>query len=374
VALVNPLTRTAPLFRTHRDQEITLHLHRAGTWLAEDVASGWRVRQVLMFMVNAALTIHRNENELSETCRRVGARWEDAERTWLPLYEGKMVSMYDHRASTVVFDPRNRVRKNQAEYLSDEDHVDPNRSAIPMFWIRDDAVRARCGTSRDWFVAVKDVTGAGNERTCIAAALPLAALSDSVPWLRTDRPPLQETFLLANLNSFPCDFAARQKVAGLHLRGHYLAQLPVIQPARCTMACEWDTQIALQEWVAERVLELSFTAWDLEPFAISLNYKGPPFVWNPTRRTLLRCELDAAFFHLYGLSRDDVSYVMDTFPIVRKADEKAHGEYRTKRLILEIYDELAEAISTGKQYQTRLDPPPSDLRGAHPVRTKKPAA
>jgi len=87
-------------------------------------------------------------------------------------------------------------------------------------------------------------------------------------------------------------------------------------------------------------------------------------------RFLLRCELDAAFFHLYGLSRDDTDYVMDTFPIVRKNDEKAHGDYRTKRAILEIYDAMAEAARTGKPYPTRLDPPPADPRVAHPENTR----
>jgi len=126
------------------------------------------------------------------------------------------------------------------------------------------------------------------------------------------------------------------------------------------------------EQIRGSVLELTYTAWDLEPFAHDVGYDGPPFRWDPERRFLLRCELDAAFFHLYGLSRDDTDYVMDTFPIVRKDDKKAHGEYRTKRVILEIYDAMAEAARTGKPYQTRLDPPPADPRVAHPV--TRPAA
>jgi hypothetical protein len=93
--------------------------------------------------------------------------------------------------------------------------------------------------------------------------------------------------------------------------------------------------------------------------AHQLHISGAPFRWNPERRALLRAELDAAFFHLYGLSRDDADYVMDTFPIVKRKDEAAHGEYRTKRLILEAYDAMAEAIRTGTPYQTRLDPPPA---------------
>jgi len=87
----------------------------------------------------------------------------------------------------------------------------------------------------------------------------------------------------------------------------------------------------------------------------------PPGSLPQACRFLLRCELDAAFFHLYGIERDDVDYIMDTFPIVQKNDEKAHGEYRTKRVILEIYDEMAEAMKTDKPYQTRLDPPPGEI-------------
>ena len=93
-----------------------------------------------------------------------------------------------------------------------------------------------------------------------------------------------------------------------------------------------------------------------------------PFVWDEARHFQPRCELDAALFHLYGLNREDTVYVMDTFPIVRKHDEKAHGEYRTKRVILEIYDALSESTRTGTPYQTRLTPPPADPTCCHPPR------
>jgi hypothetical protein len=116
------------------------------------------------------------------------------------------------------------------------------------------------------------------------------------------------------------------------------------------------------------VLELTYTAWDLQPFARDCGYDGPPFRWDPERRFLLRCELDAAFFHLYGISRDDAAYILDTFPIVRRKDEERFGEYRTQRVILEIYDALAESARTGQPYRTRLDPPPADPRLAHSLR------
>ena len=114
----------------------------------------------------------------------------------------------------------------------------------------------------------------------------------------------------------------------------------------------------------------------------------PPSRWDEERRFLLRCELDAAFFHLYlgtpdewreqgtpellaafPTPRDAVDHIMDTFPIVKRKDEKKHGEYRAKRVILEIYDAMQRAIATGQPYQTRLDPPPADPRVAYPPRS-----
>jgi hypothetical protein len=67
-------------------------------------------------------------------------------------------------------------------------------------------------------------------------------------------------------------------------------------------------------------------------------------------------EFDAAFFHLYGIERHDVDYIMETFPIVKRKDEQRHSEYRTKRVILEIYDAMQRAIDTGKPYEGSPSP------------------
>jgi hypothetical protein len=142
-------------------------------------------------------------------------------------------------------------------------------------------------------------------------------------------------------------------------------QLPVLSPERFEEIAAWDHSVTLREWISQRVLELVYTVWDLEPFARAFGHAGTPFRWDAERRSQLRGELDAAFFHLYGLSRDDVDYVMESFPIVRKNDEKAHGEYRTKRLILETYDALAKASQTSKPYRTPLDPLPAAPGASH---------
>ncbi|MHB9150711.1 MAG: hypothetical protein ACYC33_11680, partial [Thermoleophilia bacterium] len=103
---------------------------------------------------------------------------------------------------------------------------------------------------------------------------------------------------------------------------------------------------------------LIYTARDLQPFAIDCGYSGPSFVWDEGRRLLLRSELDAAFFHIYGIRRDDVDYIMETFPIVKRKAVAEYGTYRTKDLILDAFDRMAHAVETGEPYRTTLDPPP----------------
>ena len=80
----------------------------------------------------------------------------------------------------------------------------------------------------------------------------------------------------------------------------------------------------------------------------------------------MRCEPDAAYFHLYGISKEDVDYIMDTFPIVKRKDQTKYGSYRTKEKILEIFEKMSTAITSNKPYETILDPPPADPKQAHP--------
>lgn len=151
-----------------------------------------------------------------------------------------------------------------------------------------------------------------------------------------------------------------------------LKQLAVLPPEIYEQLPVWGgkEKETIREWLLPRALELTYTAWDLQPFAQDCGYDGSPFRWDEERRFKIRCELDAAYFHLYGIAREDVDYIMETFPIVKRKDEEKYGSYRTKELILTIYDAMQQAIETGQPYQTILDPPPADPRCAHPPRQK----
>ena len=111
------------------------------------------------------------------------------------------------------------------------------------------------------------------------------------------------------------------------------------------------------DWLFPRVLELTYTAWDLAPFAVDCGYDGPPFRWDDARRFSAPLRAGRRFFHLYGINRDDADYILDTFPVVRKKDEAAHGEYRTKRVILRFTTSWPRR-SNRCSVPNALDPPP----------------
>jgi len=96
----------------------------------------------------------------------------------------------------------------------------------------------------------------------------------------------------------------------------------------------------------------------VDPLRRQLEAIGDYLLKLPRVRSLPRCELDAAYFHLYSIERDDVDYIMEIFPIVKRKDIQEHGTYRTKETILQIHDAMQRAINTGEPYQSLPDPPP----------------
>ena len=163
--------------------------------------------------------------------------------------------------------------------------------------------------------------------------------------------------LYANLSSIPLDYCARQKVGGVSLKYFTMRQLPGLRPEVYALHAPWCPSISIQDWLLPRVLELTYTAWNLMAFAEDCGWEGPPFLWDAERRFQLRSEIDAAFFHLYGLSRGDVDHILDAFPALMRSEKRELGEYRTKRVVLGTYDALATAAAQGVPYESPLGPP-----------------
>lgn len=372
-ALLNPNTRTCPTFRSRRDADINLTIYRrSGVLWREGDALGnpWGLRFLRMLDMANDSGLFRNREGLElQGCRLEGNQFVCAEERFLPLVEAKMVHHFDHRSG----DYRDHPVGSENLILPDVPQSrlsDPAYSVVGRYWVPHSAVSDRLHNAweRGWLLGWRNISKSQNERTLVSAIIPRLGVGDAFLLILSQRGPVEVAGLYGNLCSFALDYCCRQKVGGTNLKYFTFKQLPVLPPTAYEGEAIWSPGTLLHDWLLLRVLELTYTAWDLEPFARDVGFDGPPFRWDAERRFLLRCELDAAFFHLYGLNREDTAYVMDTFPIVRKHDEKAHGEYRTKRVILEIYDALAESTRTSTPYQTRLDPPPASLAVTHPWR------
>ena len=360
---INPNTGTCPIFRTERDATIALPIYRrVGVFWRESDPDGnpWGLRFLSMFHMTNDSGLFRTQAELASAGWRPKAdRFEKDGRVMSPLYEAKMVYQFNHRSGTFEGAPAGK-RPHRLPSPSDGQLADPAYAALPFYWVAEEEVDARLDGvwDRGWLLGWRDVTDSrASVRTVVACIIPRTAVGNSFSLMVSSPDPQLVAGLYANLSSIAFDYCARQKGGGLHLNYFTMRQLPALRPEVYAMPVPWTPSIQIRDWLLPRVLELTYTAWDLRAFAEDCGDDGPPFVWDPERRFGLRCEIDAAFFHLYGISRDDTAYILDTFPVLARSEEREHGEYRTKRSVLETYDALADAATTGIPYDSPLGPP-----------------
>jgi hypothetical protein len=327
LVLINPNTRTCPIFRTRTDAVLTKKIYqRIPVLLNESIhQSEWSPKFSTMFHM-------ANDSGLFATRPESGH---------LPLYEAKLFHQFDHRWAT--------YEEGEARELTLIEKVNTGFVVHPRYWVSNDEVRERTDTQsaehEDWFIALRDITNATNERTCIASLLPWVGVGHTVSLISIGHPDLSLAFL-ANLNSIVFDYVVRQKIGGTHLTFFIIKQLPVLPSSRFTAG---DV-----DWIGERVLRLIYTSDDMRCVAQRFGYHGAPFRWDLRERELYRADLDAYFAHLFELTRNELEYILDpnevfgtqypgeTFRGLRENEMAKFGEYRTRRLVLEAFDKLAE--------------------------------
>lgn len=391
---INPNTWNCPTFAKAADARLVQHIHAISPVVTQEgppAINPWGVsfKQGLFNMTTDSHLFLMREDLEHDGWRLDGNLFIRGDQVALPLYEAKLTSQDNHRTATFEgISPNDRFRTHAGTNESTLDQLrDPLYRVIPRYWVESTHVRQACPDALGWFIGFRNaISAVADSRSLVATVVPYAGVGNSMPLLFFSGASGAPTPFVAALNSFVLDYVLRQKASGGNLNFYVFKQLPMPTPSTFSGECSWSRSGRHHVWIHERVLELAYTGWDLEPFAIDCGWSGPPFRWDKERRFLLRCELDAAFFHLYmptersgdwspanggtaesltqirasfPTPRDAVSYIMDTFPIVRRKDEEKYdGDYRTKRTILEIYDAMAEAVRTGRPYQTRLDPPP----------------
>ncbi|MEU0270852.1 DNA methyltransferase [Streptomyces sp. NPDC006307] len=387
LALINPNTGTLPVFRTRRDAELTAGIYRRIPVLWDEGRRGgnpWGMSFKNLCNMTDDSDLFRTREQLE------GAGWQaegnvfvrDGERM-LPLYEGKLAHLFDHRWNSYTGtgnEDRRRIESTEKQ--------DPAVSADPRYWIaeRGPIITVRKGNEveergvaerldevswdHDWLLGWRDICRTTDERTAIPAFLPRAAVGHTYPLMLPRVSPPLVAALLATQSSLVFDFVSRQKISDAHMKLFVWKQLPVPTPT---------TLEPHLPFLLPRVLELVYTAYDMTPLARDLGDEGEPFRWDEARRAQLRAELDAYFFHLYGISAEDTDYILETFQSesggLKNNEIAKFGEYRTKRLVLTGYASMADAGLTpekplidGETYTSPLTPPPG--RGPrHPAKT-----
>nr|WP_298522437.1 N-6 DNA methylase [uncultured Halomonas sp.] len=451
-ALINPNTRTCPVFRSKRDAELTRKLYRQAPVLIQETPAQnpWGISfQAMFHMSNDSDLFHGLDDLRAQGGYLDGNRFHQGERRYLPLYEAKMVHHYDYRFATYDTDGETVRDAKEAE------KADPAFAPLPRYWVNewevvlrtadvpsdvikslkkedaekldkalrtwlaglllargetdhasrllgqqvirqgstaslfDQAEETRAGlearelaeshpmldgefgewlnrfeSDEDHFALVedllpgrcpqyllgfRDICRSTDERTVIGSTIPFSAVGNKYPllFLPVAMNPRLKAALQGNLASLALDYVARQKIGGTTLNFFIAKQLPVLPP-------EAYSEAAL-EYIVPRVLELTYTSHDLAPFARDLGYEDAPFSWEPERRHQLRCELDAYYAHLYGLTCDELRYILDpaevmgpdypsvTFPGLKRKEIAEHGEYLIQRRVLEAFDALATA-------------------------------
>jgi hypothetical protein len=354
ITLLNPNTGTCPVFRTRRDAEITLDIYRRHPVLTRhDGSDGnpWGLSFMTMFHMSNDSGLFRTREQLEvDGWKLLGNVFHRGGETMLPLYQGVMIDFYDHRAADVVRSVTAVKRQNQPSYISDTEKADAHRVALPIYWVESEKVIAQLSDrwSRHWLSGFSRVTSPTNMRTMVPTLIPFAGVGDNIFMMLADRSPV---LLNALMSSVPFDYVTRQKVGGLNMNFFYVEQLPALMPDTFSENCSWAVG-TVQSWVQSRIVELTYTAWDMAPVGRELGYEGPPFIWEPERRVVLKAELDSAFFHLYGIHRADTEYILSTFPIANRKDPDLASR------VLDAYDRIAEAERTAQPFVSTLDPPP----------------
>ena len=347
--LLNPNTRTCPVFRTRRDAELTKRIYHNVPILVDDSRKSggnpWGVRFLRMFdQTNNADLFHSARQLIDAGFRLDGNRWVRRKEVYLPLYEAKMVQAFDHRAAGVRVAENNWMRQGQTEDATLVDHQNPEFVVQPRFWVHDQEV-ARVledkGAAFPAFIGFKDITSPTNHRTMIASAIPFAAVTNHFPLMLTGMAWRRQLCLLGNLNSFAFDCLTRQKIGGVTLNFFIVEQLPALPPDAYDDKCPRHQRTSLERWISDRVLKLACTANDMIPLAEAAGFEERVHKWDEAERHQLRAELDAAYFLLYGFSREEMDYVLGQFQGIVREDAASGGAGPTRAAITRAYDELS---------------------------------
>ncbi|MBV6512035.1 MAG: hypothetical protein FMNOHCHN_01525 [Ignavibacteriaceae bacterium] len=384
---LNPNTKTCPVFRTRVDAELTTKIYKQVPVLVneEKGENPWQISFMRMFDMSNDSHLFRTREQLeAEGFKLWGNKMKRGSELWLPLYEGKMCHYFNHRATKVYFNWSNANRPVQQNDTTVEELQNPDFVAESAYYISSVDL-LNVSNIQSHLFGFKSVTSPTNERTMIGTIIPFSGVSNSFPLIQFVNTFSNKVRLLfyCNMSTIVLDFVAKQKIGGVNLNFFYVNQFPVLHPE--SYLTNFNIKVCITGF------ELFYSSWDIKTFADDIwkeadeelrkqiqkqweenkavtgghNWNPPvwceidpdgcplpPFKWDEKRRALLKAELDAIYAKLYGLSTEELRYILDpqdvygpdfpgeTFRVLKEKETRLYGEYRTRRLVLEEWERL----------------------------------
>lgn len=393
---LNPNTKTCPVFRTRVDAELTTKIYKRVPILINEESdeNNWGVtfKQGLFNMSSDSYLFRTLPQLEADNFILWGNKMKMGDEVWLPLYESKMIWHYDHRYGS--YEGVQNRQSTQTPTPSITQYQNPNFHILPWYWVNEVNVKEQLikkdsdGNTiwewkNKWYLGFRDITNSSNERTAVISVEPYTAVGNNNPLIFHQYGAIGTSLLQANFSSLIFDFPTRFKIAGTHMNFFYVNQLPV-KPFESYS----NSEILI---INIRTIELVYTSWDIKAFAddvwkeadadlraaiqqqweanqaatgghawappewceiVSEGCPLPPFKWDEERRAVLKAELDAIYAKLYGLTTEELRYILDpqdvfgpdfpgeTFRVLKEKEIRLFGEYRTKRLVLEAWKKI----------------------------------
>lgn len=345
IRLINPNTRTCPVFRSSADAELTRRIYARVPVLTDETrgpdGNPWRIKlRTMLHKTNDAASFVPLADVPEAKTRQANTTTlaMDGSRV-LPIYEGELGWQFDHRYATVI---DGELREAPPDWKAQSTSL-----VTAELYLREADFHSRLErfspASKSAFLGFRRVARSTDLRTSVAAIFPF--VPSTYGWIIVDgADAVAQGVLSAAFNSLVFDYLLRNALSQPSIPQGTFQQVATPPPAM--------VRSAAQSYIITRVLELTYTANDMRPWAEDVGYDGRPFGWDEERRAHLRAELDAAYAYLYGLTRDELRYILDpadiygadfpseTFRVLKEREIKQHGEYRTARLVLAAWDRM----------------------------------
>lgn len=366
-ALLNPNTKTCSVFRTAIDASLAAKIYRKCPILINEVNGNnpWNAKiSNMMHMSHDSEEFKTYEDLTNDGAVLEGNIFTTTVgRKYVPVYEGKMIWFYNHHYASW---PTGGDRPNAIPSVEDDELANVSSSVLSWYWSPVENVMSKL-EKRDndgdiiwqwkhqWLLGYRKISNATNERTFVSSIIPLPnGAGDSIIYVMIDNV-LHSALVQGMFSSLTFDYISKQKMGGSNMSNFITKQLPVLGLDQIPL--EDSKQIIF------RVAQLCYFNHDLDGWAEELWEElddtqraelpqlgnKQPFVFDPERRAVLQAELDAIFAHLYGLTTDELRYILDpedicgvgcinqTFRVLKDNEIRQYGEYRTKRLVMEAW-------------------------------------